>query len=120
LTVRPSSALTPGDRAAIVRHLPGLVAAVAAGVRPAGACDAAAAVRLLTEADTLVERLGVSGTHPAVAAAAGMVCRAYAAGDPAAVRCVVAEFERVVRAVAASPGGQFPSDRRESTHARRS
>jgi hypothetical protein len=113
LTVRPSSALTPGDRAVIVRHLPGLVAALATGPR-----DVWAAARLLTEADTLVERLGVSGTHPAVAAAAGVVCRAYAAGDLAAVRFVVAEFEQVVRTVAASSGGQVPPDRRVSISGR--
>ncbi|QDU23914.1 hypothetical protein [Urbifossiella limnaea] len=104
LTVRPASALTTAEQAAIVTHLSGLVAAVATGVTPAvGDRDNDTAVRLLTDADTLVERLRVSGTRPEVNAAAAMVCRAYATGDLAAVRFAVAEFERVVRRLAGRP-----------------
>ena len=104
LAVRPGSALTAADRAAITAHRASLVVSLTVG----GGWDAAAAVRRMTDADTLVERLGVSGTLPAVAAAAGRVCRAYAARDDAEYRAAVAGFERAVRA-AAGEEGQAPS-----------
>jgi hypothetical protein len=102
LVVRPASALTDSDRAAIRAALPGLLAALGTGPGPAADLwDWPTAVGLLTAADTLAERLGVAGTRPAVAAAADAAYRAYARHDLAAVRAAVAEFERVVRSHAA-------------------
>lgn len=107
LAVRPASALTPADRAAIARHLPAVVAALASGNRPPVAeWDDRDAVRLLADADRLVERLGVNGTHPDVAGAAEVVCAAYAARDADALWPAVAAFERVVRRLAGHAGGR--------------
>ena len=54
--------------------------------------------------EILVGRLGVSGTHPDVAAAAGMVCDAYSTGDLDTVRFAVGRFIKVIRRLAERTG----------------
>lgn len=106
LVVHPATALTPDDRTAIRRHLTELVAAVAGWQTPLGGVEPAvprdpwdqpAALRLMFDADTLVERLGVDGRHPAIAAAAARAAGAHAARDMTALRLVLTQFEAVVR-----------------------
>lgn len=58
------------------------------------------AIKLMVEADVLVERLGVDGRHPEVAAAATMVVSAVATLDMETVRFAVSEFVAVVRRLA--------------------
>ena len=106
LIVQPASALSPADRAAIRRHLAELVAVLTGeakphlGVEPATVLDPwdqSAALRLMFDADTLVERLGVDGRHPAIAAAAARAAGAYAARDMTALRRALTEFAAAVR-----------------------
>ncbi len=106
LVVHPATALTPDDRAAIRFHLAELVAVVAGarqplrGVEPAAPSDPwdqPAALRLMFDADTLVERLGVDGRHPAIAAAAARAAGAYAVRDMTALRLALTQFEAAVR-----------------------
>lgn len=63
--------------------------------------DRRAAVRLLLDADALVERLGIDGRHPAVRDAAAMVTSAFGTRDPETVRFAVAEFTALIRRLAA-------------------
>jgi hypothetical protein len=63
----------------------------------------------LSEADGLVEALGVPGTHPGIAAAADVVTSAVLTGDVETVRFAVAEFAVMVKTVSA---------RIRSTHAK--
>ena len=58
-----------------------------------------AAIRLLDDADGLIEHLGACGRHPDVWAAAGLLVEAYAAADMGALRRRLDEFESVVRCV---------------------
>lgn len=64
-------------------------------------CRAAEVARLLADADEYVERSGVSGTHPAVRAAAEQVASAVATWDAETVRFAVVEFRAVVCSVLA-------------------
>src|SRR5262249_6429101 len=99
------SKLTPADREALRAHLPALFAELAAGQggTPTGpSWDGAEAVRLMARADGLVERLGIDGRHPDVAAAASMVVSAHATRDLETVRFAVGEFTRLVWAIAAA------------------
>ena len=69
---------------------------------PAGneSWDQREALRLMAEADALVERLGVDGLHPVVADAATVVGSAFAARDLATVRFACSQFAAMVRELA--------------------
>lgn len=67
-------------------------------------CDQRVALRLIADADALLERLGVDGQHPAVASAAAMVTSAHATRDLETLRFAVAEFTVVVRRLAGMRG----------------
>jgi hypothetical protein len=116
LLVRPAANLTAEDRAVLRANLATLVATIdGVTVRPIPppshtppAWDAVAAARLLHDADGLVARLGVRGTHPDVAAAAGVVCSAFAVEDLETVRFAVSRFVTVVRRVAEASGQKRP------------
>lgn len=97
LRIAPASALKPRDRDAIRTDLPALIAALS----PGNPWNQREALRWMYDADTLVERLGVDGQHPEVAAAAAMVGSAYASCDMETVQFACSEFGVVVRAVAA-------------------
>jgi hypothetical protein len=58
------------------------------------------AIRLMYDADTLVERSEVSGRHPAVADAAAMVASAFASRDMETLRFALAEFAVLIRQLA--------------------
>jgi hypothetical protein len=77
----------------------GEVTPTLAGAEP---WDQRTALRLLLDADTLVERLGIDGQLPTIREAAAVVTSALATRDLETVRLAVAEFEAVVRGVAAS------------------
>jgi hypothetical protein len=82
--------------------------------------DRQVALRLTAEADALVERLGVSGQHPAIVSAAAMVVSAYATHDLETVRFAVAEFALCVRDVArerVSANGMVQTAMGERVHA---
>jgi hypothetical protein len=115
LRVRPTSGLTPADRAAIRAHLPALLAELTAATAIPGAASGvgpawhpAEARRLMAEADGLVEQLGVDGRHPRITAAAALVASAYATRDLETVRFAVAEFTATVREVFAGQVGANP------------
>lgn len=59
--------------------------------------DQRRAVRLMYDADTLVERLDVDGTDPEVRSAAALVASAYATRDMETMLYAVNEFEVEVR-----------------------
>jgi hypothetical protein len=100
ISVVPASGLTPDDRRAIRENRSELLAILSV----AEPWDADSAQRLIDGADALVERLGVDGRHPAVAAAAGVVTSALAMRDMETVRFAVAEFIAVVRGLATLRG----------------
>ena len=104
LQVHPASRLTVEDRdllrshaAAILEHLnrtpTDTVPSPMSGPEP---WDTRVALRLMEEADGLVERLGVNGQHPAVADAAAMVERSHATRDLGTLRSAVAQFTALV------------------------
>jgi hypothetical protein len=96
LRISPASALTTADREVIRERRTELLAILT----PAATWNQEEAIRLMHEADSLVEQLGVSGRHPAVADAAAMVVSAFATRDMETVRFAVSEFAVVVRRVA--------------------
>jgi hypothetical protein len=96
LCVSPASALTTTDREVIRERRTELLAILT----PAEPWNLEAAIHLLHEADSLVERFGVSGRHPAVADAAAMVASAFATGDMETVRFAVAEFTALIQKLA--------------------
>ena len=103
LEVRPASALTDRDREAIRSHVADLLVVLSPPRAPTSGAepwDAALASRLLYDADTLVEQLGVSGHHPAVNDAAARAVRASLTRDMETLRFAVAEFTEIVRGVA--------------------
>jgi hypothetical protein len=118
LEVRPASALTDRDRDALRSHAADLLAVLNPLPVPTSGSEpwnAALASRLMYDADTLVEQLGVSGHHPAVNDAAAKAVRASIARDMETLRLVVAEFAGIVRRVAreqlfASGAGQNTSE----------
>jgi len=75
--------------------------------------DQAESLRLLAGTTALAERLGVSGSHPDIHAAAAMMAGAYATRDMETVRFAFAEFVAVVRRVAQdripAVGGRGPT-----------
>jgi hypothetical protein len=95
LEVKPASALTDRDRAAIRAHLAELLSVS----RPEWNLDDA--IRRMYDADTQVERLGVDGRHPAVQEAGGWVSAAFAAYDTEAFDTALTAFVATVRRVAA-------------------
>ena len=105
LRVRPASTLTQDDRDAIRGGLPALIAALTVG-EP---WDGREAIRLMSDADALVEQLGMSGRHPAIQNAAAVVSSAYATRDLETVRFACSAFAVTVRELAASahPGGSI-------------
>lgn len=113
LMVRPATGLTTDDREAIRGKVPELVAALSAE-RPltpqvevevvSESWDQSAALRMLFDADTLVEQLAVDGRHPEIAAAAARVSDAHLARDARTLRRMLSEFETVVRRVHSSAG----------------
>jgi hypothetical protein len=117
LRVSPAAALTAADRVAIRSHLPGLLAALAARVAgresPANrGCSRDEAIRLMFDADALVEQLGIDGRLPAVQDAAAVVTSAFATRDMETLRLAVAEFGVVVRTLAGrrvTTGGAVPT-----------
>lgn len=80
----------PELRAALTAAKPWLIAALAPP-EPWG--DPAEAVRLQITVDDLVERLGVSGAHPGIRAAAGLAVEAHHDRDLAGVRAACAAVE---------------------------
>jgi hypothetical protein len=113
LFVRPSPLLTNEDRDAIRGNVMELVAALAAerqsaledGVEVTSATwDQSVALRLMFDADTLVEQLAVDGRHPEIAAAAARVCDAHLARDARTLHQALSEFEMIVRRVHSSAG----------------
>jgi hypothetical protein len=98
ISVIPASELTADDREAIRQRRDELLAVLS----PAEPWNLDTAIRLMDEADALVEQLSVDGRHPAIAAAA-MVSSAFATRDRETVRFAVAEF--AVRPVAAHGAG---------------
>jgi hypothetical protein len=96
LSVSPASALTAADREAVRQRRDELLALLAR----AEPWDLPTALRLMHDADSLVEQLGVSGRHPAVAAAAATVASALTTRDMETLRFAVAEFAAVVRELA--------------------
>lgn len=66
--------------------------------------DQRAALRLIVDADALVEQLGVDGQHPVIVSAAAMVTNAFATRDMETLRFAVAEFTVLVRGLAGIKG----------------
>jgi hypothetical protein len=117
---QPASRLTGADRDWLRERVGEIAAHLAAqnsGAEPGGQAAATEAterpllsgsepwnlrkaIRLTTTADELPGKLGVSGTHPGVAAAAARVVSAFASRDRETVRYAGAEFEVAVRAAA--------------------
>jgi hypothetical protein len=97
LGVSPTSTLSDEDRAAIREHRAGLLALLTPVAEP---WDQREALRLMFDADTLVERLRVDGRHPDIQAAAAIVSSAYETCDLKAVRFACSEFMVLVRRVA--------------------
>jgi hypothetical protein len=112
LRVTPKSALTSADREVIRAHLPALIACLSPqGVTGARsdlnhehavveACelwDAQEAVRLMTNADAVVNRLGVDGRSPEISQAAVRVVAAYAIRDLETLRFACSEMEVAAR-----------------------
>ncbi len=97
ISVIPASRLSSADRQAIRECRDNLLAILT----PGAPWDTATALRLMNAADALVERLGVDGRHPKVAAAAAVVTSAHATRDMETLRFAVAEFTAVVRRIAA-------------------
>jgi len=92
LRVSPASALTSSARVAIRADLPALITHRA----PGEVWDQGEAIRLMYDADTLVDQLEVDGTLPDVAAAASVVAGAFATLDIETVRFAVGEFTVLV------------------------
>lgn len=72
---------------------------------PPSPWDQERASRMMFDADTLVEHLGVNGLHPEIQSAADKVVGANRARDVAKFADAITEFEAVVRRVAL-PGGK--------------
>jgi hypothetical protein len=104
LEVRPASALTDRDREAIRSHAADLLAALQSPRAPEEQAgepwDREVAIKLMFNADGLVERLGVDGHHSAIVNAATLVSSASDARDMETLRFALAEFELTVRRVA--------------------
>lgn len=99
VAVRPAGALTAADREAVRECRADLLDVLGR----AGPWDGAAAVRLMAEADGLVERLGADGRHPFLIAAAERVVGAYATRNPEALVFTVRAFTERVRTAATGP-----------------
>ena len=97
LSVSPATALTAADREAIRERRNELLAIVSQGE----AWNPQVAIRLMDDADALVERLGVDGRDPTITGAAALVCSAYALRDMETVRFACRDLEVVVRKLAA-------------------
>jgi hypothetical protein len=102
IAVAPASELTPDDRQSIREHRAELLALLSL----AEPWNADTAIRLMSEADALVERLHVDGQHPAIMAAAAMVTSAHATHDLETVRFAVVEFITLVRQLAGASGSE--------------
>src|SRR5262245_16678586 len=85
ISVIPASRLTPGDREAIRERRAELLAILS----PAEPWDQKTAIRLMSDADDLVGRLGVDGRHPEITDAAAVVTSALATRDLETVRFAV-------------------------------
>jgi hypothetical protein len=96
LAVSPAAGLTANDRDTLREHRLKLLAFLS----PAEPWNQEVAVRLIYDADTLVEQSGVSGRHPAVVEAAAMVTSAFALRDLETLRLAVAEFAVLIRQLA--------------------
>src|SRR5437016_402123 len=93
LGISPASALTHADRAILRERRDALLAALTLG-EP---WDQREALRLMEEADALVQRLAVNGGNLAVVDAAAMVASAFATRDMETVRFACTEFAATVR-----------------------
>jgi hypothetical protein len=111
LSVSPATALTVNDREVIREHRDELLAVLS----PVEPWNLAMAIRLMHDADALVEQLGVSGRHPAIADAAAMVTSAHATRDMETIRFAVAEFALFVRGWLASGLSRAERDNRRRT-----
>ena len=128
LSVAPAAALTLDDRAAIRARRDELLALLSVpdgrptdgpATRPGEPWNVRVALKLMADADGLVERLGVDGRHPVIVDAAALVVSAYQTHDLETVRFAVTEFvvavrERARRAAErtsaeVSPHAGFPS-----------
>lgn len=98
IVVTPASRLTPEDRDAIGNCRADLLAILS----PGEPWNTATALRLMVDADAMVERLGVSGRHPAIADAAAMVTSAFATGDMETLQFAVGQFLTLLREVLAA------------------
>ena len=96
LAVSPATSLTAADRDAIYERRNELLAILS----PGEPWNPGVAIRLMHDADTLVEEMGVSGRHPAIADAAATVTSAFATRDMETLRFAMSEFVSVVRRVA--------------------
>ena len=108
LSVSPANELTTSDRDLIREHRDELLAILPVPVnsrtdRQVERWNEEVALRLMNNADALVEQLGISGHHPKVAGAAAMVVSAFTFQDLETVRLAVTEFTIVVRKVASEP-----------------
>jgi hypothetical protein len=93
LRVSPASALTPRDREAIRATLPAVLTTLGV-IEP---WDGETALRLMEEADARLERSGVDGNRPEIAAAAAVVVSAHATRDMETLRFALSEFLHAVR-----------------------
>ncbi len=93
IVVTPASRLTPEDRDAIGKCRAELLKILS----PCEPWKASTALRLMAEADALVERLGVSGLQPEVADGAAMVTSAFETRDVETLRFAAGEFALMVR-----------------------
>ena len=109
LQARPGSLLTDDDRARLRECAGAILAHLGTPVTNAGTItlsgnepwNSGVALKLMEEADALVERFGVDGRHPDVQLAAALVCSARAAKDMETLRLACREFEVALRRLAA-------------------
>ncbi len=120
LVVRPAAKLTSDDREAIRCHLPELITTLTKESKlptdlmsssVPDSWDQQAAIRMMFDADTLVESLGVDGRHPAITATVAQVSRAHAAQNMGALRFALGEFTTLVRKLAVQSESECESRR---------
>ena len=107
LQVRPASLLTLEERGWVIAHANEILARLTGAAANTDVTlsgnepwNRRVAIKLMADADALVERLGVNGRHPDVRNAAAMVASASDTRDLETLRFAVTEFKLVVREVA--------------------
>jgi len=96
LSVSPATALTVADRKVIRQRRNELLTILSLG-EP---WYQKTAIRLMHDAEALVEGRGEDGRHPAITNAAAIVCSAYRTRDMETLRFACREFEATVRGLA--------------------